>query len=50
MKIRTTINIEKEILGKVKAKAFDYGLTQTDLIEKYLEYCINNDIEVIKEE
>lgn len=50
MKIRTTLNIKKETLGKVKAKAFEYGLTQTDLIEKYVEYCLENNIEVITEE
>ncbi len=45
-KIQTTLTINKEVLGKVKAKAFEYGTNQSKLIEKYVEYCLENNIEV----
>lgn len=46
MKSKTTLTIEKEVLGKVKAKAFEYGTNQSELIEKYVKYCLDNEIEV----
>ena len=46
MKSKTTLTISKEVLGKVKAIAFDNGLNQSQVIESYVKYCLENDIEV----
>ena len=46
MKSKTTLTISKETLGKVKAIAFDQGLSQSQVIESYVKYCIENDVEV----
>lgn len=44
--IRTTLKIERELLKKVKNVGFDKNLTQNEVIIKYLEYCVNNDVEI----
>ena len=46
MKSKTTLTISKEVLGKVKAIAFENGLSQSKVIESYVEYCLENNIEV----
>lgn len=46
MKSKTTLTISKEILGKVKAIAFEEGLSQSQVIENYVKYCLENEIEV----
>ena len=48
MVVRTTLAIERELLKKVKDVAFDNNLTQNEVIIKYLEYCVNNDVEIKK--
>ena len=44
--IRTTLKINRELLKQVKDVAFDNNLTQNELIIKYLEYCVENKIEI----
>ena len=44
--VRTTLKIDRELLKKVKDIAFDKNLTQNDLIIKYLEYCVNNEVKI----
>lgn len=46
MKSKTTLTISKEVLGKVKAEAFEHGLNQSQLIEYYVKYCLENNVEV----
>lgn len=46
MKSKTTLTISKEILGKVKAIAFEEGLNQSEVIESYVKYCLDNEIKV----
>lgn len=46
MKTKTTLIINKETLGKVKSIAFDNGLNQSELIEKYVKYCLENNVEI----
>lgn len=46
MKSKTTLTISKETLGKVKAIAFENGLSQSQVIENYVKYCIENNVEV----
>ncbi len=46
MKSKTTLTISKEVLGKVKAIAFENGLSQSQVIENYVKYCLENEIEV----
>ena len=46
MKSKTSLTISKELLGKVKAIAFDNGLNQSEVIESYVRYCLENEIEV----
>lgn len=50
MKSKTSLTISKELLGKVKAIAFDNGLNQSEVIESYVRYCLENGIEVHKVE
>ena len=50
MKSKTSLTISKELLGKVKSIAFDNGLNQSEVIESYVKYCLENDIEVKKVE
>lgn len=44
--IRTTLKINRELLKQVKDVAFDNNLTQNELIIKYLEYCVENKVEI----
>ena len=46
MKSKTTLTISKETLGKVKAIAFEQGLNQSQVIESYVKYCLENNVEV----
>ena len=46
MKSKTSLTISKELLGKVKAIAFDKNLNQSQVIESYVRYCLENEIEV----
>ena len=46
MVVRTTLKIDRELLKQIKDVAFDKNITQNDLIVKYLEYCVENEIEV----
>lgn len=46
--IRTTLKIDRELLKKVKDVAFDNGLTQNEVILNYLEYCLENEVEIKK--
>ena len=46
--IRTTLKIDRDLLKKVKDVAFDNNLTQNDLMINYLEYCLENEVEVKK--
>ncbi len=48
MKTKTTLTISRELLGKVKSIAFDNGLNQSEVIESYVNYCLENEIEVNK--
>ena len=48
MKSKTSLTISKELLGKVKTVAFDNGLNQSEVIESYVKYCLENEIEVHK--
>ena len=50
MKSKTTLTISKEILGQVKSIAFDNGLNQSQVIEQYVKYCLENGVEVNKVE
>lgn len=50
MKSKTTLTISKEILGKVKAIAFEEGLNQSQVIESYVKYCLENGVEATKVE
>ena len=50
MKSKTSLTISKELLGKVKTVAFDNGLNQSEVIESYVKYCLENEIEVQKVE
>jgi len=46
MKSKTSLTISKELLGKVKAIAFDNDLTQSEVIESYVKYCLENNVEI----
>ena len=46
MKSKTTLTISKEILGKVKAIAFEESLSHSQVIESYVRYCLENNVEV----
>ena len=46
MKSKTSLTISKDLLGKVKAVAFDNDLTQSEVIESYVKYCLENNVEV----
>ena len=50
MKSKTSLTISKELLGKVKTVAFDNGLNQSEVIESYVKYCLENGVEVNKVE
>lgn len=49
MVVRTTLAIERPLLKKVKDVAFDNGLTQNEVIIKFVEYCVENEVEIKKE-
>ena len=44
MDVRTTLKIDRELLKKVKDVSFDNGLTQNEVIIKYIEYCTENEV------
>lgn len=44
MKSKTSLTISKELLGKVKTVAFNSNLTQSEVIESYVSYCLENGI------
>jgi len=46
MDVRTSLKIDKELLKKVKDVSFDNDLTQNEVIIKYIEYCINNEVSI----
>lgn len=46
MKIKTTLNINKELLKQVKDIAFGNETTQNEVIVKFIEYGVNNDIKI----
>ena len=47
-KMRTTLAIERDLLKKVKDVAFDNNLTQNEVIIKFVEYCVENDVDIKK--
>ena len=49
-KAKTSLTISKELLGKVKAVATVKDLTQSEVIESFVKYGLENDVEVIKVE
>ena len=50
MKSKTSLTISKELLGKVKTVAFDNNLTQSEVIESFVSYCLENEVGVKKVE
>ena len=46
VKSKTSLTISKELLGKVKSIAFEEGLNQSQVIESYVKYCLENNVEV----
>lgn len=40
--MKTTINLDDELLKLVKVKAIDNDITMTELITKYLKYGLTN--------
>lgn len=49
-KAKTSLTISKELLGKVKAIATVESLNQSEVIESYVKYCLENNIKVNKVE
>ena len=49
-KAKTSLTISKELLGKVKAIATVKDLNQSEVIESFVKYCLENDVEVNKVE
>lgn len=41
--IKTTVNIEKEVMKDLKIMAFDKDMTQNDLINRYIVEGLNKD-------
>lgn len=47
-KAKTSLTIRKELLGQVKAIATVKDLNQSEVIESFVKYCIDNGIEATK--
>ena len=45
--MKTTINLNDDLLKLVKLKAIDKDITMTDLITSYLKYGLTNDNKII---
>ena len=46
--MKTTINLDDDLLKLVKLKAIDKDITMTELITSYLKYGLTNDNKIIK--
>ena len=49
-KAKTSLTISKELLGKVKAIATVKDLNQSEVIERFVKYGLDNEIDVNKVE
>lgn len=46
--MKTTINLDDDLLKLVKLKALDKDITMTELITKYIKYGLTNDNKIVK--
>ena len=46
MNIKTTLTIDKTLLGQIKNIAFENNLNQSQVLAQYAKYCIENNVEV----
>lgn len=49
-KSKTSLTIDKDLLREVKNIAFDLEINQSEVIERCVKYCVENEIEAIKVE